>query len=167
MQPRSNRRPATWPAYAAAVWSFVFAAMSFYWALGGTIGIDTLAESIKEKASTEDQGFLALTWATGVLKVAGGFVALALVHPWGRRIPRKLLLFAAWGGGIFIILYEGASFIEAALIEVGLLDVPESMGATAVRWSLYFWRPWWLLGGFLFILAARDYQKTHPVKRSD
>ena len=150
----SARRSAAWPAYAAAAWAFAFAVVSFYWTAGGEFGIGTLARGIQEKARERDTGMLILTLATGILKVIGGLVALALVRPWGRRIPRRLLLVLAFAGGGFILLYEGASFIEAALMQTGVIGTPESMGATAVTWSLLFWRPFWLLGGALFVLAA-------------
>lgn len=35
-------RTATWAGYAASVWAFVFAAISFYWAVGGTAGGSTI-----------------------------------------------------------------------------------------------------------------------------
>ncbi|MGH2531536.1 MAG: DUF3995 domain-containing protein [Thermomicrobiales bacterium] len=147
----TSSRSTPWAAYAAAAWAFVFATISFYWALGGTIGIDTLANTIQEDARARDAEFLVLVWLTG------GLMALALARPWGRRIPRRLVLIAAWGGGIFVILYEGASWIEAALMGAGVIDFPASLGADAVRWNLLLWRPWWVVGGVLFLLTARDF----------
>ncbi|MGH2557457.1 MAG: DUF3995 domain-containing protein [Thermomicrobiales bacterium] len=151
-----------WAAYAAAAWAFVFAANSFYWALGGTVGIETLALTIQEEARQRDTAFLAMVWVTGGLKVLGGLLALALARPWGRAIPRRLLLIVAWGAGVLLVLYEGASWVEAALMEAGVIDVPASLGADAVRWNMLLWRPWWVLGGTLFVLAARDFgRRTH------
>lgn len=162
--PRASSSQATtsipWAAYAAAAWAFVFAAVSFYWAAGGTVGLATLATSIQEDARERTSAFLAMVWLTGALKVLGGVLALALARPWGRRLPRRLLLVAAWGGGIVLVLYEGASWVEAALMEAGVIDIPASLGADAARWNLLLWRPWWVLGGVLFLLAARDFTRT-------
>ncbi len=42
--------PATWAAYAAAVWAFAFAVPSFYWAAGGTVGVGAVSPAITEMA---------------------------------------------------------------------------------------------------------------------
>ena len=39
-------RLSNWPAYTACLWAFVFAAMSFYWTLGGGVGMNTQSEQI-------------------------------------------------------------------------------------------------------------------------
>jgi hypothetical protein len=125
-----------------------------------------LAESIQEDVRNNNSQMIALTWATGVLKVIAGLLALALVRPWGRRIPRRLLLVAVWGTGALLTLYGGAGLIEKALMEAGVIDIPESLGAPAVRWYLLMWEPWWLLGGVLFLLAAWGYQRRDRSRRS-
>ncbi|HEY7019930.1 MAG TPA: hypothetical protein VH349_02360 [Ktedonobacterales bacterium] len=33
--------PLGWAGYAAAIWAFLFAATSFYWALGGRLSVET------------------------------------------------------------------------------------------------------------------------------
>ena len=33
-------------AYGASLWAFVFAAMSFYWAAGGTVGVETIGPAV-------------------------------------------------------------------------------------------------------------------------
>ena len=54
--------------------------MSFYWALGGELGLNTLGSGIQ--ALAHDPSFIALVWLTGVVKVLGGLFALTLVRPW-------------------------------------------------------------------------------------
>ncbi len=89
-----------WIAYAAATWAFLFAAVSFYWALGGRIGANTLGPAIL--AAAADPWFVALgLWGVGGIKLLGGLVALALVQPWGRLLPQIVLRTAAWIGGGF------------------------------------------------------------------
>src|SRR5919106_2581347 len=83
-------------AYAVCALALLYAVPSFYWALGGTAGLDTVGGAIKELGRSRDPGGVALGVGAGVLKVAGGLLALALVRPWGRAIPRRLLLGAAW-----------------------------------------------------------------------
>ena len=81
---------------------------SFYWALGGTAGLDTVGGAIEELARTRDPAGIALGLGAGVLKVAGGLLALALVRPWGRVIPRRLLGGAAWTASVVLTFAAAA-----------------------------------------------------------
>lgn len=61
--------------YAAAVWGFVSAVPSFYWAMGGLAGAaSTISPSLVKLAQDRNPGFVAVLWLTGVLKVVGGVV---------------------------------------------------------------------------------------------
>jgi hypothetical protein len=144
-----------WAAYGASAWAFIFAATSFYWAAGGTAGGDTIGPAITNLA--HDPAFIAALWAIGVVKVLGGLLALALVQPWGRSLPRRVLLTAAWAGGILVVLYGAASWVQEGLMLVGVIPIPSGLGHTAALWHVLFWDPWWLLGGILFVAAAWFY----------
>lgn len=78
---------AVWAAYGACGWAFLFAALSFYWALGGIAGIDAVSPAIVSLARARVPWLIALLWITGILKIGSGLIALALIQPWGRRIP--------------------------------------------------------------------------------
>ena len=148
----SALRSTTWAGYAACVWALAFSAISFYWAAGGTAGSDTIGPAITSMA--HDPAFIALLWITGTLKLLGGLLALALVRPWGRALPRRVLLTAAWGGGILMALYGGASWVQEGLMVTGVIRIPAGLGQTAAVWHVLLWDPWWLLGGILFLIAA-------------
>jgi hypothetical protein len=154
---KQRSRPAMWAAYAACVWALLFAAMSLYWAAGGTAGADTIGDAITGPVLARDPAFVAILWATGVVKALGCLLALALVRPWGRVFPRWVLLAAALGGGALTALYGGASLVQHGLMVAGAIDIPAGLGATAARWHFLFWDPWWLLGGILFIAAGWYY----------
>jgi len=151
----STFQSTTWAGYAACVWALVFAAITFYWAAGGTAGGDTIGPAITNMA--RDPAFIAALWGIGALKLLGGLLALALVRPWGRVLPRWMLLTAAWGGGILMVLYGGASWVQEGLMVSGVIRIPAGLGPTAARWHVLLWDPWWLLGGILFIIAAWSY----------
>jgi hypothetical protein len=108
-QPASPRRSraTAWAAYAACALAWLYAVPSFYWALGGTAGLDTVGGAIEELGRAHDPAGVALGIGAGVLKVAGGLLALALVRPWGRAIPRRLLLVAAWAASMVLTVYGG------------------------------------------------------------
>ncbi|MPZ48521.1 MAG: DUF3995 domain-containing protein [Dehalococcoidia bacterium] len=145
----------SWPGYCAAVWAFLFALPSFYWAAGGEAGSGTIAAEIDEV--TGGQAWLVAL--TGVFKVAAGLLTLALVQPWGLRLPRGPLLATVWLVGVGFTLYGLLNFLDHLLMVSGLRETPEALGETAARWHLLFWDPWWLLGGALFSLATWRYQR--------
>lgn len=146
-------RRTVWVGYAAAAWAFAFAALSFYWGLGGRAGTSTLGPALV--AMADDPWFVALgLWGVGLVKAIGGLVALALVQPWGRAIPRRLLIALAWAGGAVALLYGAALFVQHGLMLAGVLPIPAGLGRTAARWHLALWDPWWMLGGLLFIFTA-------------
>jgi hypothetical protein len=145
----------------------VFAAVSVYWAAGGTAGTATIGPAITEPVLARDPTWVTLMWGTVALKVLAGLLALALVRPWGRSVPRRLLLTAAWGAGALMALYAGtASLVQHGLMAAGTLSIPAGLGATALRWHLVLWDPWWLLGGLLFVAAAWSYQRRSRGHRS-
>lgn len=144
--------------YAAATWAFAFAAMSFYWAVGGTVGIDTLSPEIVTMA--RNPWFTIIVWGTGAVKVVAGILALTLVQQWAQHF-RWFLLIVNWSMGCFMVLYAGANLTARGLMAIGILSTPVSMHSTSAWWHLIFWDPWWLLGGILFC-AASWIAQHHP-----
>src|SRR4051794_40838379 len=129
--------------WVAACWSVILAAVHFFWALGGSLG---LAESAGARlASERPLSFVAFgLWGVGALLLAAGVIGALLAGQsmtGGRR--RALLLL---GAGIAAILLLRAVVIELLLLTRGL------QGAQAVSdsqryWTLVLWNPWFLLGG--------------------
>ncbi len=154
-------RRATWAGYAGCAWALAFAAMSFYWAAGGLLGIETQGHAIKDAALAlrRDPQFVALVWSTGAAKVLGALLALALVQPWGQALPRRLLLIPAWIGGVGMVAYGGIPLVVNGLMLTGLLRVPGPVDWVAIRWHFLLWDPWWTAGGALFVAAAWSYQR--------
>ncbi len=155
--PELQRQVAGTPGYWAAAWAFAFAALSFYWAAGGDLGMTILSREIRENAQERDPAFVALVWVTGGLKVLAGLLALALARPDRWRLPRRLLLVAGWGTGALFVLYGGLGVVTGVLSELGVTtpNDPE-----ALRWYLFLWDPVWLLGGALFVAAACRYTRA-------
>jgi len=137
---------------AAFIWSIAFAALNFYWALGGTAGSATIGQAITDLAN--DPAFTIILWVTAVMKALLGLLALVLIRPPVRRIPRRVVLTFGWAAGIGMVLYGGASFIQHALMLTGAVHLPDGLGVTAARWHLALWDPWWLLGGILFVAVT-------------
>lgn len=129
------------PAYAAFAWALVFMVPHVYWALGGTAGLGN--QSI--------EGALAvINYAAIVLSIVAAALALALIRPWGARVPRRLLLAGAWGACALLSLRGAAGVIQNIAIALGASDE----GVPAL---MLIFEPLFLIGGVLFGLAARQY----------
>lgn len=164
--PTGRSRSLAWAGYAACAWAFLFSAQSFYYAAGGAAGATTWPPAIAQGVLDRDPTWVAIMWGTGALKVIAGLLALALVRPWGRLVPRWPLLIAAWGAAAVMAVYEGAaSWVQHALMVAGVIGIPAGLGATAARWHLLLWDPFWLIGGILFAAAAWSYQRRSPERR--
>jgi DHA2 family multidrug resistance protein-like MFS transporter len=148
-----------WAGYAAAAWAFLFAAVSFYWAAGGTAGVETIGDVITKPALARDPAMIATLWGSGVVKIIVGLLALALVQSWGELFSRRMLIIASWVVGMLLVLYGAGNSIQHGLMVADVIGVPESVDLTAVRWHLVLWDPVWLAGGVLFVVAAWSYRK--------
>jgi len=157
--PRRDGAPSrTWAAHAASVWAFAFAAVSFYWAAGGTVGLGTVGGTVEGWAAGGGW-FTVAVWFAGVVKAAGGMLALALVRPWGERFPRGLLLGLTVSGGVVLTSYALLNLGARAVQAVGLIATPASMHSAAAWWHLLVWNPWFLVGGVLYLLAAWQFAR--------
>jgi len=148
-----------WAAYAACAWAAAFAVVSAYWALGGTAGVGTIAADV---AAIPLAGSPAVLWGTAGAKVLLGLLALALTRPWGRARPRRALPGAARAAGALLALYGAANLVDHGRMVAGFRDTPAVLGERAARWHLLFWDPIWLLGGLLFLAAARQARAAAP-----
>ncbi len=150
--PAGHRRP--WAAYTAAAWGFLFAVPSFYWALGGMSGAgSTVSPSLVKLAEDRVPWFVAVLWITGVLKVIGGLLGLALARSWGRWTGRLVVL-AACGAAVLLIWHGALFIIQGILVEAGLWTLSADVMSVS-RWYTFLWGPFFVLGGVAFALAAR------------
>jgi hypothetical protein len=158
-QPAASTQPSrtAWAAYAACALALLSAIPSFYWAAGGTIGLDTVGGAIEELARARDPAGVALGIGAGVLKVAGGVLALALVRRWGRRGPRRLLGGVAWAASVVLTLYGGLLVAVGALVLAGVVRPAGLVDRTALRWHVLLWDLWFLVWGLLLGVAAWQY----------
>ena len=151
---RSSQDP-RWAAYGAAIWAFAFAVVSAYWASGGEFGRETIAAEIAQIPLANDP---VVVWATAGLKALAGMLALALVRPWGRSLPQRVLVTVARAAGLLLTLYGGANLVDHGRMVAGLRDTPKVLGEQAARWHLLLWDPVWLLGGVLFLAATQHHR---------
>jgi hypothetical protein len=113
--------------------------------------------AVEQLASTRDPAGIALGIGAGVLKVAGGLLALALARPWGRAVPRRLLLGAAWAASAVLTAYGGLLVVVGALVLTGLINPSGPVDRTALHWHVLLWDLWFLVWGLLLGVAAWHY----------
>jgi hypothetical protein len=143
----------------------VFALPSFYWAAGGVAGAaTTVAPALVRLVQEQATWFIVVLWVTGLLKVVGGLLGLALVGGWGQRGSRFLQL-AGWGAGVLLVWHGGLFLVQGLLVQSGVVTIaPELLSVS--RWYTYLWGPWFVVGGLLFIMAARIHLRSVGDRRS-
>lgn len=146
--------------YSGFIWCVLFAFMSFYWALGGMVGVKTLGGSIYQHALKREASFIAIVWLTGFIKLGGGLFLLLLLKGWTIKVHR-ILYYISIIGGIFLFLYGLANFISLFFAFSGLLSM--QIEGYALMWRLLFWEPFWMLGGVLFILSSIKFNEEKNV----
>jgi Protein of unknown function (DUF3995) len=135
----------------AAILAFASAAVTAYWLLGGTAGLDTVGGQVEEQARERTTLALVALTVTLVAKLAAGALALALANPRTRR--RRLLGALGLVGGAGLALYGGVLVVAGA---IALAGVGDSSGRDehALRWHVFFWDPWFFVWGVALALAA-------------
>lgn len=143
-----------WAAYLAASWALLFAVPSIYWALGGTAGLDLVSTGAKRLAVERQGWFVLLLWVTAAGKVLAGVLALSLVRSWGRLFPHWLRLVATGGLGAAFLLYGVTSLVRSVPALTGSVPLDATLDRTILRWYVFAWQPFWVLGGLTFLAAA-------------
>ncbi len=129
-----------WIGYCAVIWALVFALVHFLWAFGWYIG---LPADLAHRAF-QQPWFLAYDLVAAGAFALAGFVALALVRSWGKRLPQRVLRGVAWVGTAFLILRGAGGLIQTAYLMLTGKYRPELMQLYDI---------WFCLGGLLFALT--------------
>jgi hypothetical protein len=140
-------------AYGAAALAGLSAVTTAYWTAGGTWLLDTVGGGLEELARRGDGAAVALGLVVVLLKLAGCALALALVRPWGRRLPERVVEGTALTAGVVLAAYGGLLVLVGALALAGVFG--EVADASALRWHVLLWDLWFLLWGALLVVAAR------------
>lgn len=136
-----DRDHSPWLAYGAASWALIFGVLHSMWATGWYIGLD---RTFAQKAFAQPW-FLAYDLAVAVMCLVAVWVALALVRPWGRRVPRWALGGLAWCGTGLLMSRAIASIVQL-LCQV-------ATGSFVAR-AMLVWEVWFYVGAILFGLST-------------
>jgi Protein of unknown function (DUF3995) len=139
------------PAVVAVVLAFASAAVSAYWLLGGTLGLDTVGGEVEEQARERTTLALAALAVTLVAKLAAVALALALAD--ARTRGRRSVIALGLLGGAGLALYGGVLVIGGAIALASFGDSSDR-DDYALRWHVFFWDPWFFVWGVALALAA-------------
>ncbi|GAA2814278.1 hypothetical protein GCM10010441_43770 [Kitasatospora paracochleata] len=151
--PTAARRTA---AHAAAAWGVAFSLVHVYWLLGGRTGLP------EGRTIWGNTPLLVID----VLAIPGCAVAaalaLALVRPWGARVPRRLLTVGLRGTAVLLLAHSTPSVPDWLALAAGSRTA-DDLDAMA-RFATFLYEPFFLAGGVLFTLAALAH-RTHRTRR--
>jgi hypothetical protein len=142
------------------VWGVAFAAISFYWGIGGTVGLDTLGGSLESLAQAHDLTLFIAVWVTGFLKMFGSLLALALAGTGAARLPRQPISVLGWFAAASLTLYGGTLVVSEALVAVGAIKPMQPVDWKPLLWHLYVWDMSFLVWGILFVVATWQFSRT-------
>jgi hypothetical protein len=149
----------TWPAYASAAWLVAFVGWHtpflFGWNPFHGEGMDTAA-------------FHAYNATLICMAAVGAVVVLATVRPWGRRVPRWLLLTPLVIGCVLLVLRGVPGFVEfvaqvtglAPAGLMGLFDEDVAAPTGAELWVGYAINLYFFLGAVLLVPATYGFWRA-------
>jgi hypothetical protein len=146
-----------WAGYAASAWAIAYAiGVRGYHGLGGTVG---LAGTFEDPAAMRRASLLA---GLGILLV--GIGALALVRPWGLRLPGRLVVIPALAGSAYAMAHALTAYVTKPLHALGVIRLEFDGWASRdesaqFAWDLLFYEPWFLGLGVLVTLATLHHHR--------
>lgn len=135
------------------VWTVIFACMSFYWAMGGMLGVRSLGGAVYEMSLNPDPSFVTIVWVTGFIKLLGLVLLVMLLVQWTKPLMTNMLYYLTKIAGVFLFLYGLLNFITISMSVFNILDF--DLDSYATFWRLVFWEPFWMVGGVCYFYAVK------------
>lgn len=128
------------------LWALIFAVLNVVWATGWHVGMD---RELSRKAF-QQRWFLIYDLVVAELCALAVWVALALVRPWGARLPRSLVGGLAWCGSGVLVLRGGAGAAQTAYMAA------TGRSILVVHW---LWEVRFCLGAVLFGISTWRFRR--------
>jgi Protein of unknown function (DUF3995) len=151
------------------VTGLAYAAVSVYWAAGGTWLLNTVGGTLGQPGRAGDLGVIVAVWAAAGLKFIGAIVPLAAagVTPWqAAAVRRRPLRMLAWAEAAILTVYGLVLTGAGLLVQSGVITPAADADHRALAWHAYLWDPWFLLWGVLVAAAlvrSRQPRAARPV----
>jgi Protein of unknown function (DUF3995) len=141
----------------ASALMLVSAAISTYWAAGGTGLLDTVGGSIAHWGRDGGAGVRLALAAIVALKLAAAWLALRAV----RQPPQPTVRRLAWLQAAILTVYGGVLTVTGLAIQAHLLNAGADADWKALDWHVYLWDPWFLIVGLLVWAALHRTRDRH------
>jgi len=156
-------------ALAGMVLGLLYAAVSFYWGLGGTTLADTIGGSLERGGRAGDLVVVLALWAAAVLKVIAAVLPLLAIYRLGGARWQRLVVVLAWIEAAVLVIYGLVLTTVGLMVQFGVIAASASADHRALAWHAYLWDPWFLVWGLLvtaaLLLRIRPRNKTHETGR--
>ena len=133
------------------------AAVSAYWALGGTALLDTVGGALERLGRERPPGVVVALWVIVVLKVLGAVAPLVFVGVGAGQLPAwtkgRQMRLLGWLAAIGLTLYGGVLTVVGLLVQAGVIEAADDADEHALAWHAFVWDPWFALWGVAFIVA--------------
>jgi len=127
------------------------AAVSAYWAIGGTGLLDTFGGEIERRGR---EGGASVVAGLAVIVVVKGVVAaaaLVFAGVGGRLLPiwatGRATRAMGWVAAVTLTAYGGYLTVGGMLVKGGFIDIAGGGRSKAFTWHAYLWDPWFFLWG--------------------
>jgi hypothetical protein len=140
--------------YAAALWALIFAFLHLVWWAGWYV----LLPQAEARWSFSRPWFRIYDLVVAGACLLAVLVGLALVQPWGRRIPRALLRSVAWAGTGLLLLRAGGGLLQTAYLLIRRRYVFHPM---------HLYEIWFALGALLFSMTMLRVRQAAPLPPAD
>lgn len=155
----ATRSRGIWAAGAACIVGVLYAAVSVYWAVGGTWLVDTVGGSLARLGRRGDAGVLAALWAAAALKLIGAVLPLLAIRDLGTPRRRHIARLLAWIAAAILVAYGAVLTLVGLLVQADIIHRSAGADQRALAWHAYLWDPWFLVWGLLIgaaLLQSRD-----------
>ncbi len=120
------------------------AAVSAYWALGGTALLDTVGGALERLGRERPPGVVVALWVIVVLKVLGAVAPLVFVGVGAGQLPAwatgRQMRLLGWLAAIGLTLYGGVLTVVGLLVQAGVIEAADDADEYALAWHAFVWR---------------------------
>jgi hypothetical protein len=147
----------------ACVVGLAYAAVSGYWAAGGTWLLSTVGAGLGQPGRADGLVIVAAVWAAAALKLAGAIVPLTATGraPGRAAVLRTRLRLLAWAEAVILTGYGLVLTVAGWLVQAGLVAPAAGADHRALAWHAFLWDPWFLLWG---VLVAAALARSRPAR---
>jgi hypothetical protein len=157
------RHAAAWGALGVGL---AYAAVSAYWAVGGTALLGTLGGVFERWGQSRSAAVAAALWAVVAAKVVAAALPGLAVRGTGPASVRRPVRVLAWTGGLILTAYGTVLTVTGLAVQSGLIHAGAGADHRALRWHAYLWDPWFLLWGVLTIIALSSRERPRLPRRT-